>query len=89
MSGNAGEEKNDVVLSSRRVVTPDGARAATVGVAAGRIVEIADYDPNRGTDLGDVALLPGLVDTHVHFNEPGRATGRVLKVAPPPLLPVG
>jgi allantoinase len=29
-------------------------------------------DANADVDLGDLALLPGLVDTHVHVNEPGR-----------------
>ena len=42
----------------------------------GRIVAIAPYDslpyPSPDEDLGDLALLPGLVDTHVHVNEPGR-----------------
>ena len=64
----------DLVLRSRRVVLPDGERPAAVCVRDGRIAAIASYDsidaPND--DLGDVALLPGLVDTHVHVNEPGR-----------------
>ncbi|MDT5029128.1 MAG: allantoinase, partial [Micromonosporaceae bacterium] len=67
----------DLVVKSRRVVLPDGERPAAVGVRGGRIVAIAGYDeldPDGATseDLGDVALLPGLVDTHVHVNEPGR-----------------
>jgi len=61
----------DLVLRSRRVVLPDGERPASVCVSDGRIAAIESYD-SPGTDLGDAALLPGLVDTHVHVNEPGR-----------------
>ena len=39
-------------------------------MADGRITAIGPRRP--GDDLGDLALLPGLVDTHVHVNEPGR-----------------
>jgi allantoinase len=62
----------DLVLRSRRVVTPDGERPAAVCVHNGRIAAVAPYDAVPGEDLGDLALLPGLVDTHVHVNEPGR-----------------
>jgi allantoinase len=66
----------DLVVRSRRVVTPDGERAAAVVVEDGRIVAIESYRATVAdtpeVDLGDTALLPGLVDTHVHVNEPGR-----------------
>lgn len=66
----------DLVVRSRRAVTPDGERPAAVVVAQGRIVAVDAYDAvvdaAEDADLGDVALLPGLVDTHVHVNEPGR-----------------
>ena len=62
----------DLVLRSRRVVTPAGERAAAVCVRDGRIAAIHDYHAVDGQDLGALALLPGLVDTHVHVNEPGR-----------------
>ena len=55
---------------------PDGERPAAVCVRDGRIAAVLGYDAEVGDgpveDLGDVALLPGLVDTHVHVNEPGR-----------------
>ncbi|MEV1107907.1 allantoinase AllB [Micromonospora sp. NPDC049751] len=65
----------DLVLRSTRVVTPRGERPATVCVTDGRIMAVTDHDATPDgpvTDLGDLALLPGLVDTHVHVNEPGR-----------------
>ena len=63
----------DLVVRSRRVVTPTGEWPGTACVHNGRIVALEPYDaPLAGTDLGDLALLPGLVDTHVHVNEPGR-----------------
>jgi allantoinase len=47
-------------------------------VAGGRIVAVEPFDAaltgNAVVELGDdVVLLPGLVDTHVHINDPGRA----------------
>ncbi len=66
----------DLVVRSRRAVLPEGTRPAAVAVSGPTIAAIADYaEPLEGAsdvDLGDLALLPGLVDTHVHVNEPGR-----------------
>ncbi|NRQ38004.1 allantoinase AllB [Nonomuraea sp. NN258] len=67
----------DLVVRSRRAVLPDGERAAAVAVRDGKIAALYDYaDPvpsaAEDVDLRDLALLPGLVDTHVHVNEPGR-----------------
>ncbi len=68
----------DLVLRSTRVVTPTGVRPATVHVADGRIAGVLPHAAPapagaRRVELGDDALLPGLVDTHVHVNDPGRA----------------
>ena len=68
----------DLVLRGRRVVTPEGVRAASVHVDrdAGTIVAVAAFDalPAGVTwvDAGDAVLMPGVVDTHVHVNQPGR-----------------
>ncbi|WP_030564985.1 allantoinase AllB [Streptomyces aureocirculatus] len=67
----------DLVLRSTRVITPEGTRAASVAVSDGTIVAVRDHDAAVPTharieDFGDDVLLPGLVDTHVHVNDPGR-----------------
>ncbi|WP_116102281.1 allantoinase AllB [Amycolatopsis thermalba] len=66
----------DFVVRADRVLTPGGERPAAVAVRNGRIAavtgRIARLDTHLDLDLGDLALLPGLVDTHVHVNEPGR-----------------
>lgn len=70
------EDVPELVIRSRRVVLPRGEGPAAVTVRDGRIVGVhahdAEVDATERVDLGDVALLPGLVDTHVHVNEPGR-----------------
>jgi allantoinase len=67
----------DLVLRARRAITAAGEVARSVGVAGGRILAIEPYESGlaagRILELDeDVVLLPGLVDTHVHVNEPGR-----------------
>ncbi|MET8223989.1 allantoinase AllB [Streptomyces sp. NPDC005301] len=67
----------ELVLRSTRVITPEGTRAASVAVAAGKITAVRAHDAEvpagaRLEDFGDDVLLPGLVDTHVHVNDPGR-----------------
>ncbi|MEP7765120.1 allantoinase AllB [Sanguibacter sp. 25GB23B1] len=67
----------DLVLRGRRVLTPDGIRPREVGVRDGTIVAVeplgAGLRGRETVELDDAeTLLPGLVDTHVHVNEPGR-----------------
>ncbi|MFF0746758.1 allantoinase AllB [Streptomyces sp. NPDC004111] len=64
------------VIRAPRVITPDGERPAAIGVLAGRIafVEDIETDVQAPTDIrleDDVVVLPGLVDTHVHLQDPG------------------
>ena len=64
------------VARGRRVVLPDGERAAAIHIRDGVIAAITGFDEVRpGVDVieaGDAVVLAGLVDTHVHINEPGR-----------------
>jgi len=64
------------VIRSRRVVTPEGIRPASVAIRGGRISGVeSESAPAAGTsvlDFGEAVVMPGLVDTHVHVNEPGR-----------------
>jgi allantoinase len=62
---------------SRRVVTPEGVRSAAVLVEGERISDVIEMSEapaqSEVRDFGNLALLPGLVDSHVHINDPGRA----------------
>jgi allantoinase len=63
-------------LRSRRIVTPDGERDGALLVRDGRIAGVTGLEalpPGVPVeDVGACVLLPGLVDSHVHVNEPGR-----------------
>src|SRR5437899_1993071 len=70
--------QTDLVIRGRRVVTENAVGPASVHINAGRIVAVAGFDeiPSGGeiVEAGeDSIVMPGLVDTHVHVNEPGRA----------------
>jgi allantoinase len=62
-------------LHSTRVLTPEGLAEATV-IVNGKMIE--SVIPGRSapkadvTDLGELVIMPGLIDSHVHINEPGR-----------------
>jgi len=70
----------ELVLTGKRVARATGQgvafRPGAVLIAAGRIVDVVDpaEAPSEAPteDLGDWLVMPGLVDTHVHLNEPGR-----------------
>jgi allantoinase len=58
------------------VITPGGERAASLHIADGRIARVSSFDDiPEGAEVhegGDFIVMPGVVDTHVHVNEPGR-----------------
>ena len=59
-------------IASDRIVFPDGVRAGCVVFANGKISELRDRPVAGAQDFSGLTILPGLVDTHVHINEPGR-----------------
>ncbi|WP_194793302.1 allantoinase AllB [Raineyella fluvialis] len=65
------------VVRARRAVLPEGEAAVSIAIAGETIAAIGAYDePYDCTDVtvlaDDEVLLPGLIDAHVHVNEPGR-----------------
>ena len=65
-----------LIVRGRRVALPGGVEPASIAIAGGRIVAVGAHDaPGDGArelDAGAAIVLPGLVDSHVHANEPGR-----------------
>jgi allantoinase len=65
----------DVVVRGGTLVNADGRRQADIAVDAGRITEIgtgASTASGDDIDARGLLVLPGLIDVHLHFNEPGR-----------------
>ena len=67
--------KHDLLIRGATVVTSTMARMADLAVHSGRIIAIApslDIEAERIVEAAGDYLLPGFIDAHVHFNEPGR-----------------
>ena len=66
----------DLIVRGRRVITPDGERTAAISIRDGVIANVGSLEDVRTGcpvyEAGDFVVMPGLVDTHVHINEPGR-----------------
>jgi allantoinase len=54
------------------MVLPGGIQPASIKVRNGVIQEIGPFECSPDEDAGEWVVMPGLVDTHVHMNEPGR-----------------
>lgn len=67
----------ELIIQSRRVVTGEGTRPACLYIQDGRIERVAEYDDIQENievlAVGDSVVMPGLIDAHVHINEPGRS----------------
>ena len=72
--GSSGE--TDLIVRGTRIVTPESERAAAIHIRHGVITRISEFDEIPPGSLvyeaRDFAVMPGVVDTHVHINEPGR-----------------
>jgi allantoinase len=69
-------EKLDLVVHGGKLVTPDGVVRADLAVRRGRIAKIAPEISDAAHATVDATgryVFPGIIDAHVHFNEPGRA----------------
>jgi dihydroorotase len=67
-------ETYELIVKGGRVATPGGIAETDVGVKNGRIAFLGDLDPGQGAAVVDAAglhVLPGVIDTQVHFREPG------------------
>ena len=65
----------DAAIISNRVATPEGVIKAVILIKEGKIADIVKDLPEGNypiTDVGDNLVMPGIVDPHVHINEPGR-----------------
>lgn len=68
----------ELIIRGRQVVLPDNVGPCSIFIREGRIVAVHDYDLDveNGCEVVDVepelVIMPGLVDTHVHVNSPGR-----------------
>ena len=72
-----GVDERELTIRSERVLLPEGERPAAIHVRDGKIVGLeahAERVPGvTEIDAGALVVMPGLVDTHVHMNDPGRA----------------
>ncbi len=65
---------SDFVLFSRRVMLPEGEQTANIYISNGKIsrIELTEQPAADAENLGHKVIMPGLIDPHVHVNEPGR-----------------
>ena len=64
----------ELLIKRGTVVTPGGSAVADIAVDGGRIVGIGEYLPTSAGKVYDAAglhVLPGVIDSQVHFREPG------------------
>ncbi|MCM3397575.1 allantoinase [Oceanobacillus profundus] len=67
----------DLIIRNGKIVTADSIVSGDIAVKEGKIVEVSADKAIEGTAVKEINaeglhILPGLIDSHVHFNEPGR-----------------
>src|SRR5438105_4393194 len=65
----------ELIIRGGKVVLPDEVRALDLGIDGGKIVELQrelSGSADETIDANNLHVLPGAIDSHVHFNEPGR-----------------
>jgi allantoinase len=66
----------DLTIIGRNICTPEGITAGAVLVKDGIITDVVSVLPSDASatviDIGEMMLMPGIIDPHVHLNEPGR-----------------
>jgi allantoinase len=68
--------KHDVIIRGGEVMRSEGVERVDIAIAGGKIAEIAreiSGDATESIDAKGLHVFPGVIDPHVHFNEPGRA----------------
>jgi allantoinase len=66
----------DLIIRNGTVVTHNGVRQADIAIENSRIIDMSKSisgSPNKEIDATGLHIFPGIIDVHVHFNEPGRA----------------
>jgi allantoinase len=75
----------DLVVRGRTVLTPEGGRPAAIHIRGATIAAICAFDDIPDgcpvDDAGNSVVAPGVVDTHVHINEPGRTAWEGFRTA--------
>src|SRR3569623_739203 len=69
-------EAFDLLIRGGTVATPNGIAPADVGVIAGKIAAIGSFANAKASEIFEARglhVLPGVIDSQVHFREPGNA----------------
>lgn len=67
-------ESYDLLIHNGRVFTPEGLVETDIAVRAGKVAALGRFDPgraDRSIDASGLTVLPGVIDSQVHFREPG------------------